>query len=94
MRVIANQRGYYAGKRREPGEEFGLVNRKDFSKSWMVPDGWDPDDEAPAPAPAPKSAAAATTAPAPVPVKVSTETTVTPPATPAKAVNPITGKDI
>ena len=91
MQVVATQLGYYGGKRREPGEEFGLIDRAGFAAIWMEPKGWHPDDEEevlvkPAPKPEPK--------PLPKSVQVSTETKVTPPLNPAKRVDPISGDDI
>jgi hypothetical protein len=36
VKVRATQKGYYARKVREPGEEFGLTDEADFSARWMV----------------------------------------------------------
>lgn len=92
MKVEATEPGYYGGKRRDVGEEFGIADRTHFSKRWMQPVGWEPDDAAPVKAaprlqPAPAKAA-------PEPIKASTETTVMQPSDPPKRVDPITGKDI
>lgn len=100
MLVRATQRGYYGSKRRDEGDEFGLRDRADFSRNWMEPVGWDPDERDPldhdgngrkggsAPKVEPK------VEPKPEPLKASTETTVTPPPEPVKKIDPITGKDI
>ena len=43
MQVRATKVGYYGDQVRKPDDEFGLRERKDFSKSWMKALGWDPD---------------------------------------------------
>lgn len=35
MKVKAIQKGYYNLKRRNPGDEFHIMDKKDFSKNWM-----------------------------------------------------------
>lgn len=38
MKVTATARGYYGGHIREPGDEFEIKSKKDFSKVWMTTD--------------------------------------------------------
>jgi hypothetical protein len=35
MKVIAKEVGYYGGKIREVGEEFGIAKKEHFSHVWM-----------------------------------------------------------
>ena len=89
MRVVATQKGYYGSKIREPDEEFGLTDAEHFAKEWMEPvkepiHPLDHDGDGRKGGSKPRSAA----------VQASAETEVTPPAEPAKTVDPITGDDI
>ena len=98
MLVRAKERGYYGSKRREKGEEFGIVNRADFSERWMEPLGWSPNDPLDHDGDGRKGGSKPKAEPKPEqkpePLKASTETTVTPPPEPVKRTDPITGKDI
>jgi len=42
MQVRAIETGYFNSKRRDPGEEFAIEHRSQFSRKWMEPIGWDP----------------------------------------------------